>query len=283
MKEKEIAKLLVLLDEAVVQYKIKQIVSDIFQTQPLKKESKDVFSVVDIENTKAELEQYRAKSRKLEEENAQQLEIMKRMNTAIQDQKNKIELLENQKKDAEDAKQTAEQKIKTLAQKNQELEQGTQSSAKELMNARKELAVFQQHFQMPTKLFEKYRSLPQHITESLERVLSANNLLEFIIKGVQWENLQGLEEYILANLDFRTVSENDVYILKEIYDGLFVLFCEVNSNCARLGTRVGEEFDLEYHTKGAGSKGVSGEIEAVLFDGYRKGNYIRKSVVRIKG
>ncbi len=129
-------------------------------------------------------------------------------------------------------------------------------------------------------LFNMYKSLSENISIDLANILDSDNQIAFLVKGVQWENLKGLEDYILANLD---MEEKDFSVLCKVFDGLFELYAIADKNCVRLNTKPGEEFDLDYHTRGAGSRGVDGKIEKVLFDGYKKGNMLRKSVVWIEG
>jgi molecular chaperone GrpE (heat shock protein) len=77
-------------------------------------------------------------------------------------------------------------------------------------------------------------------------------------------------------------DKQDIIVLQKIYDQLFEMYCLANSECRRLHTQIGEVFDQDNHVL-VGSSGAGGEICEVLFDGYKKGEKIRKSLVRVEG
>lgn len=259
MRDRDIEKLLSMLDEPSVQSKIRRIVKgdavlpdpdhrdrEQHQIEELKEE---------IQRQRAEVEKKKQASMAYERELRRLQDELKRTNAQLSE-----------------ANQVAQSSRIQL-----------EETRGELRKVNDALKSYKACFDLPLGIYEQYRSLPGDIRMTLGTILSSASVIEFLVRGVQWDNLQGLEDYILANVNHRTVSEEEIGILRGIYDELFRLYCMAHANCSRLNTKIGDEFDLEYHTKGAGSRGVSGAIEKVLFDGYRKGNVVRKSVVWVKG
>lgn len=252
MKNKDIDKLLELLDEELVQQKIIEIVT------------------CQIKNAVVNQVQNNDESNSL---------LLQQLKTEKKSQDEKIERLEYELSE----KQKELEKKKYLQARLEEVE-SERDQYKNMMNELvSDLEYYKNSFAKPKKIYDKYCGLSQNTMLALSNVLSNESVIDFIVKGVQWANLQGLEDYITANLNANTISECDMEILKEIYDELFELYSGADGNCHRLNTKVGEEFDLDYHVKGFGSKGVSGTIEKVLFDGYKKGNNVRRSIVLIEG
>lgn len=189
-----------------------------------------------------------------------------------------IEKEKNQKLKKE--KEQLEEKNKQLKQEKEQLEKECFDVETEFQKENNKRKQYEKKYGEIERLFKIYNDLPMEVKEDLSNVLNAESSLEFLLAGVQWDNISGLEDYIIANL---YNDKKEISILQEIFDGLFELYAKANGNCERLHTKEGDLFDLDFHTRGSESKGVDGRIETVLFDGYKKGNnYIRKSIVWIK-
>lgn len=275
MRDKDIEKLLIALDDRLVQNKILMIIKN--QSIPEL-----------IQNTVSEDEVKQYSEIKMKLDKSEQKIIQLEENIRLQDERINTKNITIQKNEKticklQDERDRAEERLSDAEKINIESRNLLIKYERDLSKVNSELHDYKEQFLAPIMAFEKYCSLPENITYSLSNILSTESVIEFLIKGVQWDNIQGLEDFILANLDYSKVAGTDMSVLQEVYDQLFDLYGIVNRNCSRIITKVGEEFDLDYHTKGPGSKGVSGKIEKVLFNGYRKGNNIRKSVVLIEG
>lgn len=267
MRDRCLEKLLSMLDEPDVRSKIRRIAKDASQTQEPDAPKPDA-PKPDAGGREWQIRQMRD-------------EIM-RLKTIIEEsrqdsEKEKIKI--RQLQDALDQKSAQLSGARQAAERDRaQLEE----SKNELRKARGALEVYRTWFDLPLGLYEQYCSLPRDILEALGQILSSKSVTEFLVRGVQWDNLEGLEAYILANVS-RGAATGETDVLRRVYDELFRLYCMAHSNCSRLNTKIGDPFDSEYHTRGHGSRGVSGRIENVLFDGYRKGNTVRKSVVWVEG
>lgn len=183
--------------------------------------------------------------------------------------------IEKDKKEIDSLKKS----IINITNEKQKSDEEIEKLNKNIDSLNKEIKDIKNQFRIPLELYKNYCGLPQDIKCSLENLLSDKSPLEFMVKCVQWDNIKGLEDFIIANLDFRKISEENINVLNEIYDGMFFMYSIENKNCKRLNTKVGEEYDIDIHSIGIGSKCVSGKVERVLFDGYVKGNNIRKSII----
>lgn len=259
MRDREIEKLLEMLENAAVQNKIRRIAKGDAAVPDSDNKDKGQHRIWQLENElrrqQAETEEmkqvsmkYEMEIRRLQNERERMNAQLSEANRAAQNSRMQLEKLESEQRKANDA-----------------------------------LEYYRTCFELPLGIYEQYRALSGEVRMALGHILSSESVTEFLVRGVQWDNLRGLEDYILANVNHRAVPEEEIDALRHIYDELFRMYCMAHTNCGRLNTKVGDRFDEDCHTRGAGSRGVSGNIEKVLFDGYRKGNTVRKSVVWVEG
>ncbi len=207
----------------------------------------------------------------------------KKLQREKQDSVNKAQLKERECRQYEEEVQEYKRKLETAQEDVKKYKKDVQDTKGVLTSTQKELQDLKSQFSEVLSIYQKFCSVSETTMDSLINVLTKESVIGFLVKGVQWENINGLGEFIECNLDSGKISEEEMAILNEVYDKLFQLYCLTDESCHRLETTVGEVFDSDYQVRGSGSKDVSGAIEKVLFEGYRKGNHIiKKSIVWIK-
>ena len=175
-----------------------------------------------------------------------------------------------------------EENEKKLIAQNHELEEQMEI----LENQKNEI---QNHFNRvldkPEQLLKAYRQLSPTIQNGLRNVICKEDEILFSISCSTQEHLKNIWDYIKNGIGNEKFKENEIEILKEIFDYFFDLFNRSLPEplYKRDDVNVGELFDEDCHYRAQGSS-TSGRITEVLLRGYRSNNtnnIICRSYVRI--
>jgi len=187
----------------------------------------------------------------------------------------------------EDSFDKIEQKNRELNSKYEELKKELDTTQKENKNLKEELKealnkleeVDSEYFKKIKESFELYNSLSLSTKENLKNIFKEDDLIGFLVSGVQNENVKSLWDYI-QHLIVENKNSEEIEKLKTIFYFLFGLNSS-SSNYILDEVKVGDKFDEHSHINISENK--SGEISEVVFKGFKNkhGKIIQKSIVKV--
>lgn len=155
----------------------------------------------------------------------------------------------------------------------------------QLQSATKETAYYKNAFGELISIYSSYLELSNATRRSLLNIISAKDMLAFVVSCSEYDNLQRLWDYNKTLAVSGTADELDTLV--KVFDFFFEKYNSSRQEPRFIpdSTRPGDLFDDEEHIRGCGSK-VSGRISEVVLRGYKNavtGRIEKKSVVVVKG
>lgn len=218
-------------------------------------------------------------------------------NTEIDRLRERISVLESEKKVLESQITTLKQKNHTLTIEKKELieTQNQYSQSNELLQReteqlKQELAKEQTlsiNIKKSAGLYDRYLELSENIRISgLGNVISDKTVLSFMISCSDFDNLSSIWDYCKNMIQNASFSDAEISIIRDIFEYYF----EETNNALPIAkyklddVRSSQEFDDELHIRGKDSR-VSGRISEVLLRGYvqvNNGKRMRQSIVVVR-
>lgn len=130
-------------------------------------------------------------------------------------------------------------------------------------------------------IFRKYKNLDDDIRRVYRTIINDSCVNGFLLSGAEFENIELFFQKVC--MEYRKYNENTLGVLNEVFDYLFEQFRINHSDYKRISTEVGENFDLDSHTRTSDSSPV-GRVKRVIIKGYKNtsGTKKAKSFVEIR-
>jgi len=185
----------------------------------------------------------------------------------------------------------AEQDKKRLKGKLSELTEQNDRLSDELSKAKKDKDRFEQQCSKLQEtfgkyleveiIFSKYKKLDEDIRKSYRTIINDSSWEGFLISGAEFENIELFFQKVC--MEYRKYNDNTLGTLNEVFDYLFEQFRINHKDYSRISTEIGQNFDLDSHTRTSDSSPV-GRVKRVIIKGYKNtsGTKKAKSFVEIR-
>ena len=122
--------------------------------------------------------------------------------------------------------------------------------------------------------YKTFDSLSVEITKSFQLIVKKSSPIAFLVSGANLENIRLFFEKIC--IECEKYDEETLTVLNEVFDYLFDQHRLNDSSYIRLPVQVGDDFDLDRHTRTSGSP-PTGKVKRVIIAGFMKEGSTKKT------